>query len=79
MAQEIIKNEEVIETAEEIATIGAGKGLKIAGGVAVAALVSFVAYKVGKKVAAKIKDKKAQKAVEQGIVTDVEDSEASND
>lgn len=78
MAKEITMNEEVMETVEEVATVGAGKGLKIAGGVTLAALVGFIAYKVGKKITAKIKDKKAQKAMAQCADAEIDDAEAND-
>lgn len=62
MENEIIMNEEVIETAAEAST--SGKGLKIAGGIGLLALISFAAYKGGKWARAKIQAKKAAKAIE---------------
>lgn len=64
-ANEIMVNEEVIETAEEIATSGPSKGFKIAAGVGIAALVGGLAYKfIAKPIVAKIKAKKAEKEIE---------------
>lgn len=79
MAQEIIMNDEVIEAAEEIATAETGKGLKIAGGVALATLVGFIAYKAGKKLVAMIKAKKAQQAMEQVLDAEADDECASDE
>lgn len=69
MANEIILNEEVIEAEEELVTSSTGKGLKIAAGVGLAALVSVVAYKVGKLVVSKIKEKKELKAAQDAETT----------
>ena len=60
-ANEIMYEEE-IEVTEE--TSKSGNGLKIAGGIAIATIVSALAYKfVAKPVIAKIKAKKAEKAL----------------
>ena len=61
---EIMVNEEVIETTEEIATASSGKGFKVAAGVGLTVLGGFVAYKyVIKPVIAKIKAKKEQQGI----------------
>jgi hypothetical protein len=63
MENEIIMNEEVFETVEE--TTESGKGLKVAAGIGIVAIVGALAYKfVAKPIAAKIKAKKAQKQAE---------------
>ena len=63
---EIMVNEEVIETTEEIATASSGKGFKVAASVGLTVLGGFVAYKyVIKPVIAKIKAKKEQQAMEE--------------
>jgi len=63
---EIMVNEEVIETTEEIATASSGKGFKVAASVSLIVLGGFVAYKyVIKPVIAKIKAKKEQQAMEE--------------
>lgn len=77
MENEIMLNEEVFEATEEIATTGAGKGLKIAAGVGIAALVGTVLYKfVAKPIAAKIKAKKEQNANNQDIAYFAGDADA---
>ena len=66
--EEIIVTEGM-DTMEEIATTGPGKGAKIAGGIALAMGWGFLAYKfIVKPVAAKIKAKKAQQAAEDTVV-----------
>ena len=58
---EIMNNEEIIETTEEIVEAGSGKGIKIAAGIGLAALGGLIAYKyIGKPVIAKIKAKREQ-------------------
>jgi len=55
---EIMVNEEVIKTTEEIATASSGKGFKVAAGVGLTVLGGFVAYKyIIKPIIAKIKAK----------------------
>lgn len=66
MENEIMVNEEVVTDVVDVAAEETGKGLKIAVGIGLAALVGVVAYKVGKKVVAKIKTKKALKAAAEG-------------
>lgn len=56
MANEIIREEEF---EEEVTTTKSGNGRKIVVGAAVAALAGIIAIKVGKKIANKIKAKKA--------------------
>lgn len=61
---EIMVNEEVIETTEGIATASSGKGFKVVAGVGLIVLGGFVAYKyVIKPVMAKIKAKKEQQRI----------------
>lgn len=79
---EIIKNEEVIETAtEEIATSELPKGLKIAGGMVAAAGIAYLAYKyVGKPLYHKFKAKKEQSKRTITVVSETEeDLEEVND
>lgn len=65
---EIMVNEEVIETTEGIATAGSGKGFKKAAGVGLIVLGGFVAYKfVIKPVVAKIKTKKEQRRINKEV------------
>lgn len=73
MANEIIMNNEVIETTEELVT-SSGNGWKIAGGVGLLALAGFGLYKGGKWIAAKIKAKKEQKAASE-VETEACDAE----
>jgi len=63
---EIMANEEVIETTEEIVTANSGKGIKMAAGiVALAVLGGVGAYRyIVKPMVAKIKAKKEQQAME---------------
>lgn len=56
-----IVNNEVIEVAEELVPVTSGNGLKIAGGIGLAAIVGVAAYKGGKLIWAKIKAKKEEK------------------
>ena len=62
---EIMVNEDVIETTEEIATASSGNGIKKAVGTGLTLLVGFVAYKyVIKPVVTKIKAKKEQQKID---------------
>ncbi|MFA7675056.1 MAG: hypothetical protein WCY38_03220 [Endomicrobiia bacterium] len=62
---EIMVNEEVIETTEGIATASSGKGFKVAAGVGLTVLGGFVAYKyIIKPMVAKIKAKKEQQKMD---------------
>lgn len=64
MNEQIITNEEVIETTEEIVKAGSGKGLKVAVGAGLAILIGINVYKyVAKPLAAKIKAKKEQSKI----------------
>lgn len=59
---EILTNEEVMETTEEIVNASSGKGFKVAAGIGLAVLAGVVAYKyIGKPLLAKIKAKKEEK------------------
>ena len=72
---EIMVNEEVIETTEGIATAGSGKVFKVVAGVGLTVLGGFVAYKyVIKPVIAKIKAKKEQQMIN-AEVYDFDDAE----
>jgi hypothetical protein len=72
---EIMVNEEVIDTTEEIATAGSGNGIKKAVGTGLTLLVGFVAYKyVLKPAIAKIKAKKEQQRID-AEVDDFDDAE----
>lgn len=72
---EIMVNEEVIETTDGIATAGSGKVFKVVAGVGLTVLGGFVAYKyVIKPVIAKIKNKKEQRRIN-AEVYDFDDAE----
>jgi len=72
---EIMVNEEIIETTEGIATAGSGKVFKVVAGVGLTVLGGFVAYKyVIKPVIAKIKAKKEQQMINAGVY-DFDDAE----
>ena len=59
---EILTNEEVMETTEEIVNASSGKCFKVAAGIDLAVLAGVVAYKyIGKPLLAKIKAKKEEK------------------
>lgn len=70
---EILTNEEVMETTEKIVNASSGKGFKVAAGIGLAVLAGVVAYKyIGKPLLAKIKAKKE----ETQEITDVEFNES---
>ena len=72
---EIMANEEVIETTEGIATASSGKVFNVAAGVGLTVLGGLAAYKyVIKPVMAKIKDKKEQQRIN-AEVDDFDDAE----
>ena len=72
---EIMVNEEIIETTEEIATASSGKVFKMAAGVSLTVLAGFVAYKyVIEPVVAKIKTKKEQQMIDEEV-DDFDDAE----
>lgn len=74
MENEIMNNEEIMETTtEEIAKAGSGKGLAIAAGIGLVALAGAVAYKFGRPMIAKIKARKEQKGVVDAEVVTEED------
>lgn len=63
-AMEIMTNDEVIKTTEEIMKTVPSKGYKIAAGVVLAVLASGIAYKyVVKPISAIIKTRKARKMI----------------
>lgn len=66
---EIMVNEEVIETTEGIATASSGNGIKMAAGIIALAVIGGVgAYRyIVKPMMAKIKAKKEQQAMEEEI------------
>ena len=56
MENEIMNNEEVMETVtEEVTEMNSGKGLKVAAGVGLVVLAGTIAYKFGKPMVAKMK------------------------
>lgn len=59
------ENYEVTETNdEEIVETSSCNGLKVAGGICLLAAAGFGAYKLGKRIVAKIKAKREQKRIE---------------
>lgn len=77
---EIMTNEEVIETAEEIVQNGSGKGFKVAVGIGLAVLAGVIVYKyVAKPMMTKIKAQKepvSQEILEEEItITPLEHDE----
>lgn len=67
---EIMNNEEVIETTEEIINASSGKGFKVAAGVGLTVFAGVAAYKyVVKPIVAKIKARKEQQ--EEDKVVDI--------
>jgi hypothetical protein len=58
MENEIMNNENVMEEATDIVSANSGNGLKALAGVGLTVLAGVVIYKVGKKIAAKIKAKR---------------------
>ena len=75
MENEIMNNEEIMETTtEEIAKAGSGnKGLAIVAGIGLVALVGAVAYKFGRPMIAKIKARKEKEGVIDAEVVAEED------
>ena len=72
---EIMANEDVIDTTEEIATASSGKVFKVTAGAGLTVLGGFVAYKyLIKPVVAKIKAKKEQQKIN-AEVDDFDDAE----
>lgn len=72
---EIMANEDVIETTEEIAKVGSKKVFEAVAGIGLTVLGGFVAYKyVIKPMAAKIKAKKEQQRIN-AEVDDFDDAE----
>lgn len=74
---EIIKNEEVVETTtEEIAKASTGKGIKVAAGIGLGVLAGVIIYKyVAKPVIANIKAKKAEQNADEFVEFDDESIE----
>lgn len=66
-------NEEVVADATEVVPTESGKGWKVAAGVGLTILAGVVVYKIGKKIAAKIKAKKE----EAGTIENVEYTEVN--
>lgn len=59
--KEIVNNEEVVETTEEIMTAGSGKSFQLAAGIGLVVLVGVIAYRyVAKPILAKIKAEKTE-------------------
>jgi len=76
--KEIMTNDEVVETNEEIMNAENGNGFKIAVGIGLAVLAGGIAYKyIVKPITAKIKAKKEQRVVEEVEIDCIEvDSES---
>ena len=72
---EIMINEEVIETTEELVESGSGNGLKIAAGIGILAAVGFGASKLVKGIKKKIESKKESNC--ETICLDEDDYEES--
>ena len=78
MENEIMNTEEVMDEAVEVAEETSGKGWKIAAGVGLAVLIGVGCYKLGRKIAMKIKAKKeAAAAIEAECVELEADEEVS--
>lgn len=75
---EIMNNEEVIETTEEIVNASSGKGFKVAAGVGLAVFAGVATYKyVVKPIMAKIKTKKEQQGEDNVVdITDFRETES---
>lgn len=79
-AKEIMTNDEVIETTEEIMKTGTSKGVKITAGVGLAILAGGVAYKyIVIPIAAKIKSKKEQQMIDEVDNNQFEDDTESEE
>lgn len=76
---EIMVNEEVIETTEEIVNARSGKAFKVAAGVGLAVLTGVVVYKyVAKPILAKIKAQKEQAEINKVAVDTAEYDEVES-
>lgn len=74
---EIMANEEVVETAEEIVEVSSGKGFRIAAGIGLAVLAGVIAYKyVAKPMIAKFK---AQRELDQQKIFEEDLEYSEND
>lgn len=73
---EIMINDEVMENATEIAT-DSKKGLKVAAGIGLAVIAGVVIYKISKKIIAKAKAAKEERAIEVEDFEEVECDENS--
>ena len=71
--KEIMTNEDLIETTEEIINEGSGNGFKVAAGIGLTLLVGGVVYKyIAKPMIAKIKAKKESEEFEEVEEVDAE-------
>lgn len=78
--KEIITNDEIADTTEEIAMSCSEKAIKIVAGTGLALLAGFITYKyIIKPITAKIKAKKDQKATDpiEAQCVEVEDSDSN--
>lgn len=78
---EIMNNEEVIETTEEIVNASSGKGFKVAAGVGLAVFAGVAAYKyVVKPIVAKTKARKEQREEDKVVdITKVRETKSEED
>ena len=58
MENEIIMNEEIMETVEDISTVGSGNGLKVVAGIGAVAVAGVLIWKGGKWLKAKLANRK---------------------
>lgn len=74
---EVITNEVTNEVVDEFATTNPGKGFKVAAAIGVVVLAGVGICKLGKKIAAKIKARKANKSelVDDAEYVEVDESE----
>lgn len=74
-ANEIMVNEDVMEVAPEVVADGSGKALQVVEGIAIATVVGFIFYKLGKRIYKSIKARKELKAQIEEDYTDVESND----
>ena len=76
--EEIMVNDETVET-EEIESTGLGNGAKIGIGVGLTVLLGAIAYKVGKPALKKIKAKHKKRKLDKAAASDIDDDETEVD
>lgn len=74
-AKEIVVNEEVMEVAPEIVSDGSGKVIDTIAVVAIAGVVGFGIYKLGKKIYTKVKTKRDLKKKIDEVYDNIEAAE----